>query len=203
MDGAKAYPSHVLILFWIAVGLIAWVYAGYPLAAWVAARLRPFRPTPAGPGPAVVTIGIAAHNEARQLEARIANVLAQEVSFELEVIVASDGSTDASVALVERLASEDPRIRLLELERSGQTAAQRAIFGAARGEIVVLTDAETRFAPGCLAALVAPFADPAGRCRHGPARVARRGSHRDLPKRRAPTGATSNGFAASRVTPAG
>jgi cellulose synthase/poly-beta-1,6-N-acetylglucosamine synthase-like glycosyltransferase len=150
----------VLVLFWIAVGLIAWVYAGYPLAAWAAARLRPFRPTTAGPGPAVVTIGIAAHNEARQLEARIANVLDQDVPFELEVIVASDGSTDGSVALVERLASEDSRIRLLDLARGGQTAAQRAIFGAAHGEIVVLTDAETRFAPGCLAALVAPFADP-------------------------------------------
>jgi cellulose synthase/poly-beta-1,6-N-acetylglucosamine synthase-like glycosyltransferase len=150
----------VLVLFWIAVGLIAWVYVGYPLAAWVAARLRPFRPTPAGAGPTVVTIGIAAHNEARQLEARIANVLAQDVPFALEVIVASDGSTDGSVALVERLAADDPRIRLLDLERSGQTAAQRAIFGSARGEIVVLTDAETRFAPGCLAALVAPFDDP-------------------------------------------
>jgi cellulose synthase/poly-beta-1,6-N-acetylglucosamine synthase-like glycosyltransferase len=150
----------VLVLFWTAVGLIAWVYVGYPLTAWAAARLRPFRPTPAGGAPAVVTIGIAAHNEARQLEARIANVFDQEVPFAIEVIVASDGSTDGSVALVERLASEDPRIRLLELERSGQTAAQRAIFAAAQGEIVVLTDAETRFAAGCLAALVAPFADP-------------------------------------------
>ena len=150
----------MLVLFWIAVGLIAWVYAGYPLAAWVAALLRPFRPTPAGPGPALVTVGIAAHNEARQLEARIANVLDQEGPFALEVIVASDGSTDGSVALVERLASADRRVRLLDLERGGQTAAQRAVFIAAHGEIVVLTDAETRFAAGCLAALIAPFADP-------------------------------------------
>jgi cellulose synthase/poly-beta-1,6-N-acetylglucosamine synthase-like glycosyltransferase len=150
----------VLILFWIAVGLIAWVYVGYPLAASVAARLRPFRPVAGGPAITLVTVGIAAHNEARQLEARIANVLDHAVPFELEVIVASDGSTDASVALVERLAATDPRIRVLDLDRGGQTAAQRAIFGAARGEIVVLTDAETRFAPSCLATLVAPFRDP-------------------------------------------
>jgi cellulose synthase/poly-beta-1,6-N-acetylglucosamine synthase-like glycosyltransferase len=150
----------LVVIFWTAVGLIGWVYLGYPLAAAVAARLRPFRATSGGPSPALVTVGIAAHNEARQLEARIANVLALEVPFALEVIVASDGSTDGSTALVERLAATDKRIRLLDEERGGQTAAQRAIFGAARGEIVVLTDAETRFALGCLAALVAPFADP-------------------------------------------
>ena len=59
-----------------------------------------------------------------------------------------------------RGSQRDARVRVLDLPRGGQTAAQRAIFEAARGEIVVLTDAETRFAPGCLAALVAPFADP-------------------------------------------
>ena len=150
----------LVVLFWVAVGLVGWVYVGYPLAAAAAARLRPFRPTAGGPGPALVTVGIAAHNEARQLEARIANVLEQQVPFGLDVIVASDGSTDGSIALVERLAAADPRIRALDLERGGQTAAQRAIFQAARGEIVVLTDAETRFAPGCLAALIGPFADP-------------------------------------------
>jgi cellulose synthase/poly-beta-1,6-N-acetylglucosamine synthase-like glycosyltransferase len=148
------------VVFWVAVGLIAWVYVGYPIAAAVAARVRPFRPTPSGPGPTLVTVGIAAHNEARQLQARIANVLDQHVPFELEVVVASDGSTDGSTTLVERLAAADPRIRLLTLERGGQTSAQRAIFGAARGQVVVLTDAETRFAEGCLGALVAPFADP-------------------------------------------
>jgi cellulose synthase/poly-beta-1,6-N-acetylglucosamine synthase-like glycosyltransferase len=150
----------LVVVFWVAVGLVAWVYVGYPLAAAAAARLRPFRPTPVGPSPALVTIGIAAHNEARQLEARIANILEQEVPFGLEVIVASDGSTDGSIGLVERLAAADPRIRVLDLERGGQTSAQRAIFEAARGEIIVLTDAETRFAAGCLAALIAPFGDP-------------------------------------------
>lgn len=148
------------VIFWVAVGLIAWVYIGYPVAAALKARLRPFRPALTGPPPAVVTVGIAAHNEARQLEARIANVLDQQVPFELEVVVASDGSTDGSTALVERLAAADARIRLLALERGGQTSAQRAIFGAARGQVVVLTDAETRFAEGCLGALVAPFSDP-------------------------------------------
>ncbi len=147
------------IAFWIATALLAWVYVGYPLAAAVAGRVRPFAVRPSGSPPRVVTVGIAAHDEADQLAARIANVVAQEVAFALEVVVASDGSSDSSVQVVEELAAIDRRIRVLDLPRGGQTAAQRAIFTAARGDVVVLTDAETRFAPGCLAHLVAPFAD--------------------------------------------
>ncbi|HEX5015806.1 MAG TPA: glycosyltransferase [Candidatus Limnocylindrales bacterium] len=147
-------------LFWISSGLLAWVYVGYPLAAWLANRIRPFRLAPAAPIPGLVTVGIAAHNEADQLAGRIANVLDQEVPFDIEVIVASDGSIDGSVEAARSLAERDARIHVLDLPRRGQTAAQRAIFAAAAGEVVVLTDAETRFGPGCLAALVSPFADP-------------------------------------------
>ena len=62
------------------------------------------------------------------------------------------------------LAARDPRIRLLALPRRGQTATQAALFEAARGEAVVLTDAETRFAPGCLAALAEALRDPRVGC---------------------------------------
>src|SRR5262245_56099266 len=150
----------MVVVFWVATGLLAWVYAGYPAAAALAGRLRPFRPAASGEPPSLVTVGIAAHNEASQLEARVADVFAQSAPFRLEVVVASDGSTDDSVAVASRLAAADDRVRVLDLPRGGQTAAQRAIFEAARGEVVVLTDAETRFAPGSLAALVAPLADP-------------------------------------------
>jgi cellulose synthase/poly-beta-1,6-N-acetylglucosamine synthase-like glycosyltransferase len=147
-------------VFWIAAGLLAWVYVGYPAVLVILSSVRPFRPAAGHAGPRLVSVGVAAHDEARQLEGRIANILEQTVTFDLEVIVASDGSTDGSVELVERLARRDDRIRVLGLARGGQTAAQRVIFETARGDVVVLTDAETRFAPGCLAALVGPLADP-------------------------------------------
>jgi len=147
-------------LFWAATGLIGWVYAGYPLAAYAAGRARPVVVTALGRPVASVTVGIAIHDEADEIAARIADVLAQEIDASLEVIVASDGSTDGSDEVVRGLAAADPRIRLLSLARGGQTAAQNRILAESRSEIVVLTDAETRFEPGCLAALVAPFADP-------------------------------------------
>lgn len=159
--------SWIEALFWVATLLLAWVYLGYPILAGVMARVRPFQPELRLGDPPLVTVGIAAHNEAAELEARVADILAQDGRFQLEVIVASDGSTDGSVPLLERLAAADPRLHVLALDRVGQTGAQAEIFRAAMGDIVVLSDAATRFAPNCLANLVAPFADPRVGCTTG------------------------------------
>jgi cellulose synthase/poly-beta-1,6-N-acetylglucosamine synthase-like glycosyltransferase len=153
------------IAFWTASGTLVWVYAGYPVVAAVLARLRPvvLRPTMAAP---TLTVAIAVHDEAAHIEARIADALAQIESGAriVELLVGSDGSTDATEEIVARLASRDPRIRLLALPRRGQTATQAVLFEAARGEAVVLTDAETRFAPGCLAAMDEALRDPRVGC---------------------------------------
>jgi cellulose synthase/poly-beta-1,6-N-acetylglucosamine synthase-like glycosyltransferase len=155
------------VLFWLPSAVVGWVYAGYPACAAIAGRLRPFRLRTDGSAPARVTVGIAAHQEGARIAARIADILAQDVPFELQVVVASDGSTDDTVQTVGALAARDSRIVVLDLERGGQTAAQNAIFTVATGDVVVLSDAETRFAPGCVAALVAPFADPRVGCTTG------------------------------------
>lgn len=154
-------------LFWIASGLLVWVYVVYPLLARGYGRLRPVRLAPNAQLPGLVTVGLAVHDGAGEIDERVADILSQAVPFELEVIVASDGSRDALAAVVRRLAQRDPRIRLLELPRAGQSAAQNAVFESAHGAVVVLTDLETRFAPGCLAALVAPFGDPRVGCTTG------------------------------------
>lgn len=115
----------------------------------------------------MVTVGIAVHDGARDIERRIANAFGQAVPFEIEIVVASDGSTDGTPERVNAIAQHEPRLTVLELTRRGQSAAQAAIFEVARGDIVVLTDLETRFEDSCLAALVAPFADPRVGCTTG------------------------------------
>jgi len=154
-------------LFWLATLALAWVYAGYPLLAWAVARARPLRLRPQPIPRSTVTVGIAAHDEADELEGRVADIVAQTGDFDLEVVVASDGSSDNSVAILARLAAADPRVRYLDLQRSGQTVAQAEIFAVATGDIVMLSDAETRFAPHCLARLIAPFADARVGCTTG------------------------------------
>jgi cellulose synthase/poly-beta-1,6-N-acetylglucosamine synthase-like glycosyltransferase len=106
-------------------------------------------------------VAIAVHDEAANIGARIEDALAQIESGArvVEVLVGSDGSSDATEEIVEDLAAHDPRIKLLALPRRGQTATQASLFEAASGEAVALTDAETRYAPGCLAALAEALRD--------------------------------------------
>lgn len=141
------------VLFWTSCAALAWVYVLYPLVALVYGRVHPVRLSSSVGLPSLVTVGLAVHDGSAQVEKRIENILADRVRFEVELVVASDGSTDGTPAVVRRLAAGDARIRLIELARSGQSTAQSAIFEAARGAVIVLTDIETRFAQGCLGRL--------------------------------------------------
>ena len=166
----SGYPLRVFaaVLFWASVVALGWVYLGYPVLVALLARVRPIRPSYTLPRPRL-TVTIAVHDEAGQIASRIADALDQTASGAdvLEVLVGSDGSTDDTEAIVTDIAAGDPRVRLLVLPRGGQTATQHALFQAARGDVVVLTDAETRFAPGCLAALGDALRDPRVGCATG------------------------------------
>jgi cellulose synthase/poly-beta-1,6-N-acetylglucosamine synthase-like glycosyltransferase len=156
------------LIFWCSIVVLLWVYAGYPLVVGAFARLVPVRLRPTDPAPSL-TVAIAVHDEAAHIAERIADVFEQEQSGARlwELLVGSDGSTDETDTIVRELSRANPRLRLLALPRGGQTMTQTALFKAATGDVVVLSDAETRFAPGCLAALVEPFRDPRVGCATG------------------------------------
>ena len=154
-------------IFWAASLVLAWVYIGYPLLTLAWARLRPVRLRRELAPPSLLTIGVAVHDAGAEVEERIADIIAQKYDGALEIIIASDGSTDETIAVARGIAESDDRVRLLQLPRVGQSSAQGAIFDAADGDIVVLTDVETRFTPGFLTALLAPFADPRVGCTTG------------------------------------
>jgi cellulose synthase/poly-beta-1,6-N-acetylglucosamine synthase-like glycosyltransferase len=153
------------IAFWTSTGVLAWVYGGYPTVAAILARVRPVILAATSPAP-TLTVAIAVHDEAEHIAERIADALAQADSGAriVEVLIGSDGSTDATESIVAELAAGDERVRVLALPRLGQTPTQAALFAAARGEAVILTDAETRFAPGCLAAMAEALRDPRVGC---------------------------------------
>jgi cellulose synthase/poly-beta-1,6-N-acetylglucosamine synthase-like glycosyltransferase len=156
------------IVFWVSIVLLAWVYLGYPIVVAILARTRPVVPEHRNEPP-TLTIAIAVHDEADHISDRIEDAFDQAHSGARieEVLVGSDGSTDATEEIVLAMAAQDPQVRLLSLPRGGQTATQAALFDAARGDVVVLTDAETRFAPGCLAALAEALRDPRVGCATG------------------------------------
>jgi cellulose synthase/poly-beta-1,6-N-acetylglucosamine synthase-like glycosyltransferase len=145
-------------LMWGALGLLAWTHVGYPLAAAAGARIRrygPHRDDEFTPGVALI---IAAHNEAGVLEERLANALRLDYpAGRLEIVVASDGSTDGTRALVERFA--DKGVRLLELGRGGKVTAQNAAVAATNAEVVAFSDANSLWEPDALRRLVSNLAD--------------------------------------------
>jgi cellulose synthase/poly-beta-1,6-N-acetylglucosamine synthase-like glycosyltransferase len=150
----------MVLVFWLAALVVAYVYAGYPclVAVWARVADRPRRRMPFGAGlwPSISII-VAARNEARRLPARVINLLEQEYPGEREIIVVSDGSMDAPGAALARFAD---RVKLIELPPGGKPLALNAGVMAARGEILVFADARQRFAPGALTELLLNFADP-------------------------------------------
>ncbi len=145
------------LAFWSASGLVAFTYVGAPLLILARAALRP-RPVRAAAIEPTISVVLAAHNEAASIAARLDNLAGLDYPPErLDVIVASDGSDDATVAIASAAAGE--RVTVLDLARVGKAAALDAAVARATGEVVVFTDANTAFAPDALRAIVRPFAD--------------------------------------------
>ena len=146
--------------FWVCVGFILYTYAGYPLWLLACTRLRP-RPVCKAEVTPHVSFIVAARNEAANLPAKIENLLSVDYAADrLEVIVASDGSTDATNAILGQWS--DPRVRAVILEEhQGKAVALNHAVAAARGDILVFTDARQKIEPGAVKQLVANLADPA------------------------------------------
>jgi cellulose synthase/poly-beta-1,6-N-acetylglucosamine synthase-like glycosyltransferase len=149
----------VALAFWLAVALIVYTHLGYPLAllALVTRRRRPtLRPGTWEERP-LVSLIVAAFDEEEVIEAKVANALALDYPRErLELIVASDGSADATAERA-RAAGAD---LVLDLPRAGKVAAQNAAAERASGEILAFSDANSSWAPDALRHLIEPFADP-------------------------------------------
>jgi cellulose synthase/poly-beta-1,6-N-acetylglucosamine synthase-like glycosyltransferase len=148
----------VAVVFWVAVALLVYTHLGYPLVLWALARSR-------DGGAASVAVArlprvsliVAAHDEEEVIERKVHDALAQDYPRErLEVIVASDGSTDRT-AEIARAAGAD---QVLELPRGGKVAALNAAVEKASGEVLAFADANSFWREDALRRLVTRFADP-------------------------------------------
>ena len=150
----------VRVLFWASLGALVWTHAAYPAAAALAARVRG-RPVGRRDFTPSATVIVAAHNEEPVIERRLENLLALDYPADLvDLVVASDASTDRTDALVEAVAARESRVRLLSCPRGGKVAAQDRAVREAPGEVVVFSDANATWAPDALTKLVRSFADP-------------------------------------------
>jgi cellulose synthase/poly-beta-1,6-N-acetylglucosamine synthase-like glycosyltransferase len=147
------------IVFWASLAALVWTHFGYPAAVAALARLHPRPPRRAAILPAISLI-VPAHNEEDVIARKLENVLALDYPPEqLEIVVTSDASTDATHAIVAGFAGRG--VRLIECERGGKVAAQDRAVRETTGEIVAFGDANVEWDADALRELVAPFADPA------------------------------------------
>lgn len=152
------------VVFWVSVGFVVYAYVGYPLAL---KALSGFRDRPVRKGDITPTVSfiIAAHNEEKRIREKLQNTLGQNYPAEkIEIIVASDGSTDRTNAIV-RSYERRSRIRLVAtMTRRGKEAAQKRALDEASGDIVVFSDVATMLSEDGVSNIVRNFHDPTVGC---------------------------------------
>jgi cellulose synthase/poly-beta-1,6-N-acetylglucosamine synthase-like glycosyltransferase len=146
-------------LFYISAFLLLYAYVLYPalLFALPASRLR--RADSGGEASAPsLSIIVAAYNEAPCIAQKIENFLSCRYAGDAEMLVVSDGSSDRTAEIAESMASERVRV-IRQPERRGKGVAVNAGAAAARGEVLVFTDANAMFAADALEKVAIPLRD--------------------------------------------
>ncbi len=157
----------MISVFWISLATIAYTYAGYPIliasAARVGSRQWKRAPWPLEISPAPISVVMAVHNGAAMLPDQLRHLLALEPNLVREVIVVSDGSTDATAEILRQ--TSDPRLRVfIHATQGGKVVALNRGIAEAQGEILLFVDIRPRVGSGALASLLANFADPSVGC---------------------------------------
>jgi biofilm PGA synthesis N-glycosyltransferase PgaC len=147
------------LLFWFCLALVAYAYFGYAIWLWLQVRLRK-RPILQEPITPPVSIIIAARNEEANLPAKLENLRLMDYPQDrLQIVVASDGSTDRTASILREQAANILPV-ILDLS-SGKACALNEAVKRATGEILVFLDVRQFVDPDAVSELVSCFADSA------------------------------------------
>jgi cellulose synthase/poly-beta-1,6-N-acetylglucosamine synthase-like glycosyltransferase len=151
------------LFFWTGAALLFYTYVGYPLLIALASRLRS-RPVRRGDWEPRVSVIITAYNEERDLAAKLDNTLLLDYPPDkLEIIVASDCSSDRTDEIAREYANRGVRLHR-QAERLGKTSAQNMAVEAAKGEVILFSDATTLYKTDVLRVMLPNFADESVGC---------------------------------------
>ena len=151
------------IIFGISLTALVYTYIGYPLVVYLLGLVRPRVIKRAEIYP-TVTLLITAFNEERDMAAKLENTLKLDYPKEkLEILVASDGSTDKTDEIVRTFT--DRGVKLFRQEgRVGKTFTQNKAVEQATGQIILFSDATTMYQPNVLSEILPNFADETVGC---------------------------------------
>lgn len=151
------------IIFWAGIGLVFYVYLGYPVLVYLVSRLLP-KHVKRGEFEPKVSIIITAYNEERDIRRKLENTLRIDCPSEkIEIIVASDCSSDKTDEIVNEFSEKGVKL-VRQPQRGGKTAAQNLAVETASGEIILFSDATSMYEPNVLREMLPNFADASVGC---------------------------------------
>ena len=158
-------------IFWLSLSALAYTYFGYPLLVSALVAFKKKRALCASPADAeeypLVSLMIPAYNEEAIIRRKIDNSL--ELDYppsRLEIVVASDGSTDRTNAMLKSYSRNEIRA-IVYRKRQGKTAVINKTIPKLMGDIVVLSDASAMLAPDAIKRIIEHFKDPGVGCVSG------------------------------------
>ena len=158
------------LTFLTSVGVVFYVYFGYPLLLAILSRIFP-RPVSVGTDEPSICLIIAAYNEEKILSRKIEKALQLVYPRDrLQILVVSDGSADQTDELVKGYAPAG--VRLVAIPRSGKVVALNRAAAEADADILVFSDANAMLKQDALQKLAQNFSDSTvggvcGNLKHG------------------------------------
>jgi poly-beta-1,6-N-acetyl-D-glucosamine synthase len=145
-------------LFWLSILFIIYTYFGYPIIISFLAKIK----NKASSFPETipyVTFLIAAYNEEAFIAKKLENTLALDYPRDkLQILVAADGSSDRTPDIVREYGSQKIELSYIA-DRGGKMAAITRAMSLARGDVVIMSDANNVYDQQAIRLLVAPFTD--------------------------------------------
>lgn len=158
-DSAATFRVHMIkLVFWSCLALVAYTYVGYAVCLWLQVRLhrRPVLQMPILP---TVSIVIAVRNEETNLPGKLENLrLLNYPQDRLQVVIASDGSTDGTARILTDHASGFLVPVILEAS-NGKACALNEAVKRATGEVLIFLDARQSIDADAIGQLVSCLAD--------------------------------------------
>ncbi|MFP4545955.1 MAG: glycosyltransferase [Methanomassiliicoccales archaeon] len=110
----------------------------------------------------LITVGVCAYNEGNNIFRCLESIVDQSTEHHIcEVIAVSGGSTDDTDQIVSDFSERDGRVLLVrQEERQGKSAAVNEVIARAKGEVIVLVNADNQLMEGSFSQLLEPLSDP-------------------------------------------
>jgi glycosyltransferase involved in cell wall biosynthesis len=105
-----------------------------------------------------ISVVMPVFNEARTVEKIILRV--RSVPLEKEIIVVDDYSTDGTIDLLKKIASDHDNVKVYYHDRNrGKGAALRTGFAEVKGDVIIIQDADLEYDPREYPSLLEPIVD--------------------------------------------